>query len=73
MANLKAFKLSLLVWLFVEETDENDGHVVTAESAHGAVRGQAAHHQLLADVLGLHSLANAAEDEINDLLRKQFE
>lgn len=34
----------VLVRAAVKEADETDSHVVTAQSAHGAVRGQAAHH-----------------------------
>ena len=54
----------------MQHAHEHNGHVVAAQAAHGAVCGQAAHHQGLAHVLRLKTLANAAAHKVADLQKK---
>ena len=57
-----------LVRLVVNEADENDGHVVAAETPHRAVVGEAAHHQLFADLRRFEALRDPSNDEVRHLL-----
>lgn len=50
------------------QTDQDHRHVVAAEPAHLAVGRQTASHQVLADVLRLHALADPGPDELQHLL-----
>ncbi len=62
----------LLVWLIVNEADENNSHVVAAESAHWAVVGQTPGHQFFADDFRLKTLRQTGYDEIRNFLQNDI-
>ena len=53
----------------MEEADQDDGHVVAPEPAHGAVRRQAAGHQLLANCVGFQSAGYPPYNKIGHFLK----
>ena len=60
-----------MIRLSIHETDEYNGHVVAAEAAHRAVRGEAPRHQLLADIFGLQTTRDSPRHEVDHLLQEE--
>ena len=58
-----------MVRVSIHESHEYDRHIVAAEAAHRAVRGETARHQFLAHIFGLEAGGNPPRDEIDHLLK----